>query len=75
MQFFLTEKSTNFGFCLGFFRGGWEVEKNCIRHLVFLASFISFHFEILTYLACGEKIIRLASKNSVKFGGKPTSDF
>ena len=32
----------------------------------FLASFISFYFEILSYLACGEKIIRLASKNSVK---------
>ena len=32
----------------------------------FLASFTSFYFEILSYLACGEKIIRLASKNSVK---------
>ena len=74
MQFFFTEKSTNFGFCLGFFRGVGS-GKNCIRQLVFLASFISFHFETLTYLACGEKIIRLASKNSVKLGGKPTSDF
>ena len=27
-----------------------------------LASFTSFYFEILSYLACGEKIIRLASK-------------
>ena len=26
----------------------------------FLASFISFYFEILSYLACGEKIIKLA---------------
>ena len=32
----------------------------------FLASFTSFYFEILSYLSCGEKIIRLASKNSVK---------
>ena len=31
-----------------------------------LASFTSFCFEILSYLACGEKIITLASKNSVK---------
>ena len=36
----------------------------------FLTSFISFHFEILSYLACGEKIVRLASKNSVKSGKK-----
>ena len=28
----------------------------------FLASFTSFYFEILSYLACGEKIIRLATK-------------
>ena len=41
----------------------------------FLASFISFYFEILSYLACGEKRIRLASKNSVKLGEKSTSDF
>ena len=41
----------------------------------FLASFISFYFEILSYLACGEKIIRLASKNSVKLGKKSASDF
>ena len=32
----------------------------------FLASFTSFYFEILSYLACSEKILRLASKNSVK---------
>ena len=36
---------------------------------------ISFYFEILSYLACGEKIIRLASKNSVKLGEKSASDF
>ena len=36
------------------------------RSVQFLASFTSFHFEMLSYLACGEKIIRLASKNSVK---------
>ena len=41
----------------------------------FLASFTSFYFEILSYLACGEKIIRLASKNSVKLDEKSASDF
>ena len=41
----------------------------------FLASFISFYFEILSYLACGEKIIRLASKNSVKLNEKSAGDF
>ena len=41
----------------------------------FLASFISFYFKILFYLACGEKIIRLASKNSVKLDEKSASDF
>ena len=40
----------------------------------FLASFNSFHFEILSYLACGEKIIRLTSKYSVKLDPKSTSD-
>ena len=39
-----------------------------------LASFTSFYFEILSYLACGEKIIRLASKNSVKLDPKSASD-
>ena len=39
-----------------------------LRSVQFLASFISFYFEILSYLACDEKIIRLASKNSVKVG-------
>ena len=41
----------------------------------FFASFASFYFEILSYLACGEKIIRLASKNSVKLNEKLASDF
>ena len=40
----------------------------------FLASFTSFDFEILSYLACGEKIIRLASKYSVKLDPKSASD-
>ena len=45
-------------------------------HLVqFLTSFISFYFEILFYLACGEKITGLASKNSVKLDEKSASDF
>ena len=53
-------------------------KKNFIRHFArvqFLASFISFYFEILCYLACCEKIIRLASKNSVKLNEKSASDF
>ena len=41
----------------------------------FLASFISFYFEILSYSACGEKIIRLASKNRLKLNEKSASDF
>ena len=45
------------------------------RSFQFLASFVSFYFEILSYLACGEKIIRLASKTSVKLGEKSASDF
>ena len=32
-----------------------------LHSVQFLASFISFYFEILSYLACGEKIIRPAS--------------
>ena len=39
-----------------------------LRSVQFLASFIGFYFEILSYLACGEKITCLASKNSVKLG-------
>ena len=46
-----------------------------LRSFQFLASFTSFYFEILSYLACGEKIIRLASKNSVKLDQKSASDF
>ena len=46
-----------------------------LRPVQFLASFISFYFEILSYLACGENIIRLASKNSVKLDEKSASDF
>ena len=45
-----------------------------LRSVQFLASFISFYFEILSYLACGEKIIRLPSKNSVKLDPKSASD-
>ena len=41
----------------------------------FLASFTSFYFEILHYLACGETIIRLPSKNSVKLDPKSANDF
>ena len=46
-----------------------------LRSVQFLASFTSFYFEILSYLECGEKIIRLASKNSVKLDPKSASDF
>ena len=49
----------------------WKLHK-AIRSVLFLASFISFYFETLSYLACGEKIIRLASKNSVKLVEKST---
>ena len=50
-----------------------SVKKNlhkALSSVQFLAPFISFYFEILSYLACGEKIIRLASKNSVKLDEK-----
>ena len=46
-----------------------------LRSVQFLASFISYYFEILSYLACGEKIIKVASKNSVKLVEKSASDF
>ena len=46
-----------------------------LRSVQFLMSFISFYFEILSYLACGEKVIKLASKNSVKLDEKSASDF
>ena len=45
-----------------------------LRSVQFPASFTSFYFEILSYLARGEKIIRLASKNSVKLDEKSASD-
>ena len=56
----------------------FAVKKKLLKalHLVqFFASFISFYFELLSYLECGEKIIRLPSKNGVKFGEKSASDF
>ena len=53
-----------------------DVKKNCIlRSVQFLVSFITFYFEILSYLACGGKITKLAYKNSVKLGEKSASDF
>ena len=65
-----------------FFEGGsmrrsLNLEKlhKALRSVQILASFISFYFEILSYLECGEKIIRLASKNSVRFGEKSATDF
>ena len=46
--------------------GGESMRRSQNLEVQFLVSFISFYFEILSYLACGEKIIRLASKTSVK---------
>ena len=46
-----------------------------LRSVQFFASFISFCFETISYLACDEKIIRLASKNSAKLDKKSASDF
>ena len=46
-----------------------------LRSVQFLASFTSSYFEILSYVACSENIIRLASKNSVKFDEKSAGDF
>ena len=51
-----------------------EKKLHTARSVQFLASFISFYFEILSYLACGETIIKLASKTSVKLGQKSTSN-
>ena len=45
-----------------------------LRSVQFLASFTNFYFEILSCLPCSEKIIRLASKNSVKLDPKLASD-
>ena len=56
----------------------FSVEKKtseALRSVQFLASFTSFYFETLSYLACCEQIIRLASKNSVKLDEKLASDF
>ena len=55
-----SEKETAYGISLG------PISR------VFL---ISFYLEIISYLACGEKIIKLASKNSVKLGKKSTGNF
>ena len=44
------------------------------RSVQILTSFTSLYFEILSYLACGEKIIRLAFKNSVKIDPKSATD-
>ena len=52
-----------------------EKLHKALRSVQFLASFISFYFEILSYLAYSEKIIRLASKNSVKLVEKSACDF
>ena len=66
-------------FCLVCLCWGEHAQKpklhKALRSVQFLASFTSFYFEILSYLACGEKIIRLASKNSVKLDQKSASDF
>ena len=43
---------------------GKKIHK-ALRSVQFLASFVCFYFEILSYLACEKKIIRLASKNHV----------
>ena len=55
--------------------GGGGALHTALRSVRFLTSFISFYFEILSYLTCGEKIIELVSQNSVKLGEKSTSDF
>ena len=57
-----------------FFSAKRKLHK-ALRSVQFLASFTSFYFEILSYLSCGEKIVRLASKDSVKLDEKSTSDF
>ena len=47
-----------------------QIKLKALRPVQFLTSFISFYFKILSYLAYGEKMIILASKNSVKLGKK-----
>ena len=46
-----------------------------LRSVQFFTSFTRSYFEILFYLACSEKIIRLASKNSMKLDKKSAGDF
>ena len=46
-----------------------------LRSVQFLVTFTSSYFEILSYLACGEKIIRLTSKNSMKLDERSAGDF
>ena len=51
-------------------------KKNFLRHFArFNFSRLSLAFILKYYHACGEKIIRLASKNSVKLDEKSASDF
>ena len=67
-----------FCFVLFLCTGGACAKKKlhkALRSVQFLASFTSSYFEILSYLAYGEKIIRLASKNSVKLDEKSAGDF
>ena len=59
----------------GNMRRSHKALHKALRSIQFLASFIRFYFEILSYLACGEKIIRLASKNSVKLNENSAGDF
>ena len=47
-----------------------QIKLKALRPVQFLTSFISFYFKILSYLAYGEKMIILASENSVKLGKK-----
>ena len=72
----MSEQYLKVCFGLGFFvRGEGKKLHKALRSLQFLASFISFYYEIVSYLAYGEKIIRLASKNSVKLDEKSATDF
>ena len=73
----MSEQYLKVCFGLFFFLYGEREKKlhKALRSLQFLASFISFYYEIVSYLAYGEKIIRLASKNSVKLDEKSASDF
>ena len=61
-------RSQNFVFSL-------KKPAKLFRSVQFLASLISFYFEIVFYPASGEKIIKLAFKHSVKLGQKSTSKF